>query len=98
MSAIGPKVSTNKISAKYMQTIPIVLPHSCVSAIAISLLQGPLCIDKDSKVNHHGHWQPPGYGVITGKHCTHVSTSGSIRRLLVVAYRTEINAYISKPR
>ena len=38
---------------------------------------------------------PPGYGVITGKHCTRVSTSGSIRRLLALAYRTEIH---SKPR
>ena len=31
--------------------------------------------------------------VITGKHCTHVSTSGSIRRLLVLAYTTEVNGY-----
>ena len=28
-------------------------------------------------VNHRGHWQTPAYGVITGKTCTRVSTSGS---------------------
>ena len=44
---IGPKVSFSKISAKYTQTIPIVLPRSCVSAIAIRQLQGPLRVDKD---------------------------------------------------
>ena len=44
---ISPKVSSSKISAKYTQTIPIVLPHSCVSAIAIRRLQRPLRIDKD---------------------------------------------------
>ena len=81
------KVSSSKISAKYTQTIPIVLPCSCVSVTAIRLQQGPLRVDKDGKVNHQGHRQPPGYGVITGKHCPCVSTSGSIRRLLVLAYR-----------
>ena len=45
--ATGPKVRFSKISAKYMQTIAIVLPRSCVSAIAIRLIQGPLRVDKD---------------------------------------------------
>ena len=45
--AIGPKVSFSKISAKYTQTIPIVLPHSYVSAIVIRPLQRQLRIDKD---------------------------------------------------
>ena len=44
---IGPKVNSSKISTKYTLTVPIVLPRSCVSTIAIRLLQGPLCIDKD---------------------------------------------------
>ena len=44
---IGPKVSSSKSSAKYMRTIPIVLPRTCVSAIAIRPLQSPLRIDKD---------------------------------------------------
>ena len=47
MGANGPKVSSSKISTKYMQTIPIVLPQSCVSAIAICPLLGPLHVDKD---------------------------------------------------
>ena len=83
---VGPKVSSSKISAKYIQTVPIVLPRSCVNTIAIHPLQWLLRVDKDGH-----HCQPPSYGVLTGQHCTRVSTSGSIRKLLVLAYRNEIN-------
>ena len=47
---IGPKVSSSKISSKYILTIPIVLPRSCVNAIAIRPLQGPLHVDKDDYI------------------------------------------------
>ena len=43
---IGPKISFSKISTKYSQTIPIVLPRSCVSTIAISSLQGRYTLTK----------------------------------------------------
>ena len=39
---IGPKMSSSKSSAKYMRTIPIVLPRTCISAIAIRPLQSSL--------------------------------------------------------
>ena len=39
---IGPKVSSSKSSVKYMRTIPIVLPRTCVSTIAIHPLQSLL--------------------------------------------------------